>query len=318
MGGNPVLYTKKKVVSGNNNKLLLKRIIEYKYFYIMLIPAVVFYFIFSYVPLYGIIIAFREFSFRHIFGGEWVGLKYFREILTDRMITHVILNTLIINFGRLIFVFPIPIILALLLNEVSKSKLKRYCQTVFTFPHFISWVVAAGIITNLLNNAGVINQIITSLGGKSVDFLINPNLFRVLIFASDGWKEAGWSSIIYLATIAGINPELSEAAIVDGAKRHQVVKYIILPALRSVIGILFILSLANIMNTGFDQIMNLHNSAVYEISDTIDTYIYRRTFTLGASFSSSTAFGVMKSAFSLILIIAGNNAVKKINGQGMV
>jgi putative aldouronate transport system permease protein len=219
--------------------------------------------------------------------------------------------------GRILFEFPIPIILALLLNEIRKSATKRFYQTVFTFPHFISWVVAAGMMIDLLSDAGVLNQIIVLFGGQKINLLTDPGLFKALLFLSDNWKEVGWGTIIYLATIAGISPEIYEAAKVDGAKRFQLILHITWPALRYVMGILFILQIANIMNAGFDQIFNMYNPVVYGSSDIIDTYIYRRTFMVGESFSSSTALGVFKSVINVLLLYSANYMVKKINKQGI-
>lgn len=290
-----------------NTKLTVKRkksvwgtILYYRYFYILLIPAIIYYVVFCYLPMYGTTIAFREFSYTRIFGGEWVGLKYFNDMLIDRMFRKVIFNTIFISFGRIILEFPLPIILALLLNEVTRAKTKRFFQTVYTFPNFISWVVASGIIINLLSDGGILNQVIVALGGEKINIMTDPQSFLGLIFVSDNWKEAGWGTIIYIATIAGINPALYEAAMVDGAKRFQVMLHITWPALKSVMGILLILSIANVMNAGFDQIFNLYNPVVYDTADIIDTYIYRRTFMTGASFSSSTAFGLFKSAINVI------------------
>ena len=246
-----------------------------------------------------------------------MGLKYFNEMLVDRMFRKVLFNTVFISFGRILFEFPVPIILALLLNEITKTKFKRFFQTVYTFPHFISWVVAAGIVINILSDAGILNQLIVVLGGQKINVMTQPNSFLALVFISDNWKEAGWGTIIYLATIAGINPEQYEAAMVDGAKRFQIMFHVTWPALKSVMGILLILSVANVMNAGFDQIFNLYNPVVYDSADIIDTYIYRRTFISGASFSSSTAFGLFKSVINVFLLLIANFSVKKINNEGI-
>ncbi len=295
----------------------LKQVLYYKYFYVMLLPAIVYFFVFHYFPMYGSTVAFREFSYRNPFGGEWVGLKYFDRMMADPAFIKVFMNTLIISFGRNMFEFPVPILLALLLNEVRRQFAKRFFQTVFTFPHFISWVVAAGIVVNLLSDAGVINQIVVAFGGEKLDIMTDPGWFRALLFISDNWKEAGWGTIIYLATIASISPEIYEAAKVDGARRFQLMRHITWPAMRSVMGILLILQVANVMNAGFDQIFNMYNPVVYDSSDIIDTYIYRRTFIVGESFSSSTALGLFKSVINVILLFTANYVVKKINKQGI-
>ena len=267
--------------------------------------------------MYGITIAFREFSYRNPFGGDWVGLKYFKEMMRDTQFWVSFKNTLQISLGRLIFEFPAPIILALLLNEMWGARLKRVYQTVFTFPHFLSWVVGAGIVVNLIAESGAMNQILGAVGLPKLSILTNPSAFRPMLYISNLWKEAGWSAIIYLAAITSINPELYEAAYVDGAGRFQRMFHITLPSIRGTIGVLLILAIANIANAGFDQIFNLYNALVYDVADILDTYIYRRTFVSGLSFSSSAAQGIFKSVINLILLVTANTLTKKISGQGI-
>lgn len=298
---------------------LLDKMKYYKYFYILVLPAIVFYAIFAYFPMYGSLLAFKEFSYtKGILGGEWVGLKYFREIFTDTMFLKSFSNTLIIGIGRILFEFPVPIILSIFLNEVRKIKLQRFYQTVLTFPHFLSWIVVSGIMFNMLSDSGVLNQVITLLGGQKVNILTEPKTFRALLYATSNWKEAGWGTIIYLAAIAGVSQELYEAAAIDGAKRHHIMLYITWPAIRSVAGILLILSIGSFMNAGFDQILNMYNPIVYDVSDIIDTYVYRRTFITGLDFSSSTAIGLFKSVVNIILLFAANTLVKKTSGEGVI
>jgi ABC-type polysaccharide transport system, permease component len=301
--------------------VLLKRIKKYKYFYILLIPAAILYIIFSYVPMYGAILSFKEFDFsKGILRSPWTtmhGMQHFYDLLTDFEFKKSFLNTVVISFSRIIFEFPIPIILAFLINEVQRRKFKRVVQTVLTFPHFISWVVVMGIIFNLLSQDGVINQIITTLGGQKTSLMTQPTTFRALLYITDSWKEAGWSTIIYLAAISGINISLYEAAIVDGAKRLQLARYITWPAIKSVIGILLILNIANLMSAGFDQIFNMYNSAVYDVSDIIDTFIYRRTFINGMDLASSTAIGLFKSVINFAMLITANTVVTRSTGKGI-
>jgi len=303
------------------NKPLWKQILDCKYFYIMFIPTFVLYFIFSYVPLYGIQLAFKDLNFaKGITGSSWTsmhGLKHFYELLSNMEFQKAFSNTIIISIQRIIFQFPVPIILALLLNEIRKDSTKRIIQTVLTFPHFLSWIVVTGIFFNLLGDAGVLNEILAALGLKKVHFLTQASTFRGLLYITNNWKEAGWGTIIYLAAIAGISVELYEAAIVDGAKRFQLMRYITWPAIKSVIGVMLILAIANIMNAGFDQIFNMYNAAVYDKADIIDTYIFRRTFITGLDFASSTAIGLFKSVVNFIMLFAGNLAVKKITGKGI-
>lgn len=300
---------------------LLKEIGKYKYLYMLFLPAVAFYIIFCYVPMYGTILAFKEFDFsKGIIRSPWAsmhGLKHFYDIMNNADFKRSFMNTLFISFGRLLCEFPVPIVLALLINEIKSTKYKRFAQTVFTFPHFVSWVIGAGIFFNLLSADGIINQIIAASGGEKINFLTSTSLFRPLLYVSSNWKEAGWGTIIYLAAITGINPELYEAAIVDGAKRFQLVRYITWPAIRSVIGVMFILAVASIMNAGFDQIFNMYNAAVYRVADIIDTYVYRRTFIIGMDLASSTAVGLFKSVINFIMLITANTVIKKSTGRAI-
>ena len=296
----------------------IRQIFYYRYIYLMLLPLALYYIIFSYGPMYGATLAFKTFDYsKGIIGSPWIGFKNFTDLIFDFNFRSAFVNTLLISFGRIIFEFPVPIILALLINEVRSVRYKRFVQTVFTFPHFISWVIVTGIVFNLLSDQGVLNQILTVMGAQKANLLTEPSTFRALLYISDNWKEAGWGTIIYLATISSINIELYEAARVDGAMRFQMIRYITWPALRSVMGLMLILSIANCMNAGFDQIFNMYNAAVYNVSDIIDTFIYRRTFIDFMDFGSSTAVGLFKSVINLILLFTANFTVKRINGTGL-
>ncbi|HOJ10453.1 MAG TPA: ABC transporter permease subunit [Clostridiales bacterium] len=311
-----------KINKLNNSKnSLWKRMSYYKYFYLLILPAVIFYIIFSYMPMYGVVLAFKNFSYsKGILRSPWAarhGFEHFYRIFSDAAFKKAFANTLIISVQRIIFEFPVPIILALLINEIGKSKYKRFVQTVLTFPHFVSWIIVTGIFFNILSDQGVLNQIIVAFGGEKVSILTQKSTFRALLYVTNNWKEAGWGTIIYLAAISGVSIELYEAAIVDGAKRFQLVKYVTWPAIRSTIGIMLILAIANIMNAGFDQIFNMYNAAVYDVADIIDTLIYRRTFIIGADFSSSTAIGLFKSVVNFIMLFTGNAIVKKMSGRGI-
>lgn len=286
----------------------------------MFLPAFLLYAVFAYLPMYGVQLAFKDLSFaKGILRSPWTsmhGLKHFYSLLTNLDFQRAFRNTLIISVQRLAFEFPVPIILALLINEVRVVRLKRLYQTIFTFPHFLSWIVVTGVFFNLLSNAGVLNEVIVAFGGQRVALLTQESTFRSLLYATDNWKEAGWGTVIYLAAISGISVELYEAAIVDGAKRFQLVRHITWPAIVSVIGVMLILSIANVMNAGFDQIFNMYNAAVYSKVDIIDTFIYRRTFVTGLDFASSTAIGLFKSVINFIMLFAGNAIVKRVTGKG--
>lgn len=302
-------------------KSLLKRMIEYKYFYILVAPLLAYYIVFEYVPLYGLMLAFKEFNFsKGIWGSEWVGLANFREIFYLNDFWIAFRNTVIIAFGRLLFEFPVPIIVAILLNEVRTARLKKFYQVVYTFPHFLSWVIISGILINFLGAFGVLNQLLDIFGFQKVNLLVDPSSFRALIFSSSLWRDMGWGTIIYLAAIAGINPSLYEAASIDGANRLQRMWHITWPGLKSTVAILFILNVGAMMSSGgggFDQIFNLYNPAVYEKADILDTYIYRRTFSVGESFGTSTAVGLFKSIINFVLLYTANKAAKRLGQEGL-
>lgn len=297
------------------------RLYYYRYIYLLFLPALVYFVVFSYKPMYGAILAFKDLDFsKGITRSPWTtmhGFQHFYDLFTDLDFGTAFKNTVIISFQRIIFEFPVPIILAILINEIRKSRTRQVIQTVLTFPHFLSWIVVTGIFFNLLGDAGVINETLAALGLEKVHILTKANSFRGLLYFTSNWKEAGWGTIIYLAAITGINPSLYEAAIVDGAKRFQLIRYITWPAIKSVIGMMLILSIAGMMNAGFDQIFNMYNAAVYKKVDIIDTFIYRRTFITGLDFASSTAIGLFKSVINFILLFTANYTIRKSTGKGI-
>lgn len=311
--------TSKKLTTQKNSSTL-KTILHYKYFYIMLIPVIAWYAVFAYAPMYGITLAFKTFQYgKGILGSPWIGVQHFVDLMSDTGFWTAFKNTIIISLGKLLFHFPSPIILAILLNELVFRRTKRIFQTLLTFPHFVSWIVLAGIMTNILGQSGVINQIISALGGDSVPFLSDPSVFRPVIYISHIWKEIGWDSIIYIAALAGISPELYEAAKIDGANRWHQIRYVTWPGIRPTVAILFILTIGQMLNLGssFDQIFNLYSSPVYGVADTIDTFVYRTTFTTGADFGYMTAVGFLKSSINVIMIYLANAIVKKSGEQGL-
>ncbi len=293
----------------------------HKYLYLLALPLLAYYIVFDYIPLYGIILAFKEFNFaKGIWGSEWVGLANFREIFGLQDFWVAFRNTLIISLGRLVFEFPVPIAVALLINEVRRTRLKQFYQVVYTFPHFLSWVIVSGIMVNFLGAFGVLNQLLVLVGLEKVNLLVDPEYFRGLIYGSSLWKDMGWGTIIYLAAIAGINPALYEAASIDGANRFQQMLHITWPSLKSTVVILLILQIGRTMSSGgggFDQIFNLYNAAVYEKADILDTYIYRRTFAVGSSYGTSTAVGLFKSVINFVLLYAANKAAKRLGQDGL-
>lgn len=301
------------------DKSFRKKVFQHRYLYLMILPLLLYYVIFSFIPMYGVSLAFKEFNYgKGIMGSPWIGFQNFKDLFIYKDFWTAVRNTVIISLGRLIIEFPVPVIFALLMNEITKNKIKRVYQTIFTFPHFLSWVVLGGIVVNTFNDSGVINQILSVIGLEKANFLMNNSLFRPLLFGTNIWKEVGWGAIIYLAALSGINPELYEAAFVDGANRFQQMKAITLPGLKSTIIIMFILAIGGIMNAGFDQVFNLYNAAVYETGDILDTFIFRRTFSAGSSFSSSTAVGLFKSVIGFVFLYGTNFIVKKSGAEGIV
>lgn len=296
---------------------VLKRIIKYKMLYVMLLPAIVFLLIFNYAPMYGAIIAFKDFWVtKGILGSPWVGFEHFNTLFKTDKFWQVFRNTIEINLLRLLFGFPAPIILALLLNEVRHKLFKRSVQTIVYLPHFISWVTIAGIIFSILSDGGLVNSIIAAFGGENVSFLTSNSMFRPLLVISGIWKEVGWGTIIYMAALAGVNPDLYESATIDGANRFKQVIYITLPSMLPIISILLILNFGSMMNGGFDQVFNLYNPMVYESGDIIDTYVYRIGLTQG-KYSVATAIGLFLNVINFVLLIIVNHTSKRLSGQGI-
>ncbi|MCP3774050.1 ABC transporter permease subunit [Paenibacillus sp. MZ04-78.2] len=297
---------------------MLKDLVRDKYLYLLLLPGMLFIIVFKYIPMYGLVIAFQEYNILQGVGGsDWVGLYQFEKLFTMLDFTNVFKNTLIISTLKLVWGFPAPIVLALLLNEVKQLVFQRFVQTVVYLPHFISWVIFSGIIIIFLNPVdGLVNQVMGWFGGAPIDFLIEKSYFRSILVATDIYKEVGWGTIIYLAAISGISPQLYEAAIVDGAGRFRQMWNITLPSIRHVIVILFILSLGNILDAGFLQTLLLYNPLVMDVADIIDTYVYRKGI-VDASYSLGAAAGVFKSVIALILVAASNQLAKRFGEEGL-
>lgn len=291
--------------------------------YLLLVPALVFVLIFHIIPMYGITLAFKDYDmfltdspFRSILESPWVGLKYFRKLFARPEFIDAVRNTLIISVAKIVFVFPLPIIFAILLNEVKSSKFQKVLQTVVYLPHFLSWAVVAGIFVSLLGSTGLVNSFLVSAGFDKIDFLMSNHLFRPVLIFSDAWKEVGWSSIIYFAAIAGLDQECFEAARVDGANRMQQIWYVTIPGLMPTIVLMLILRVGSIMNAGFGQVLAMYNPTVYETGDIIETYIYR--IGLGKmDFSTGTAVGLFNSIIALILVVSSNAVAKKMSGKSI-
>ena len=297
-------------------KPFLKRIYEYRSLLLMLLPGILFFIIFCYIPMYGILLAFKDFRIMDgIMDSPWVGLKHFQKAFGDPYFLQVFKNSLLISIYKLVWGFPAPILFALLLNEVMNRRFKKLVQTVSYLPYFLSWVILGGIFINILSLNGPINAIISAMGLEARIFLADPGLFRSILVATDVWKGFGWGSVLYLAAISGIGEEMYESSYLDGANRFQRALYITIPSLAPVIVITLILSCSSILNAGFDQVFNLYNSMVMDVSDIIDTYVYRKGL-LDMDYSYSTAVGVFKSVVALVLIIGTNKAANKFGGKG--
>ena len=274
-------------------------------FHIMLLPAVILAFLFNYLPMFGVVMSFQNFKpWTGFFQSDWVGLAHFRAMFSRTDSVQVIWNTFIIASLKIVFIIAIPVAFALLLNEVRKMASKRTVQTLVYLPHFMSWVILGGILVDLLSpQSGLVNRLLQGLFGvEPIFFLGNGDWFRFTVVLSHIWKEFGFGTIIYLAALAGINPNLYEAAEVDGASRWQQTLFITLPALVPIIIVCTTLELSNILSAGFDQIFNLYNPMVYDKGDIIDTFVYRVGI-LDQQMSFSAAIGLFKSVISLVLVV---------------
>lgn len=298
-----------------------KKWLNYKYLYLMMVPGILFYLIFAYMPMWGIVIAFQDFTpMKGIAGSEWVGLKHFRNLFGSQQFFEIMGNTVLISFYKLLFGFPAPILLALLLNEVRHAAFKRVVQSVSYMPHFISWVIIAGIGYSLFNPYyGLIGVFVTDvLGLRYSDISTNQDYFRTYLVATHIWKTIGWGSIIYLAALSGVNPHLYEAASIDGAGRWKQMIYVTLPAIRNVVGIVFILSIGSLLSGDFEQIYLLAGTdpRLLEVADVFETYVYRSGI-LSFNFSLPTAVGLFQSFFAMILVVSVNWLAKKLDYEGI-
>ena len=277
-----------------------------KYIYIMLLVVVAWYVIFCYVPMYGAIIAFKDYSIgRGIFNSPWVGFTHFVSFFSDINFMRVVRNTFLINIYDILWGFPAPIIMALLLNEVRNQYFKKTIQTLSYLPYFISMVVVCGIIVDFTSTNGIINQLLSNFGFEKVNLLSKSEFFRTVYISSGIWQNVGWGSIIYLAALTNISPELYESAVIDGAGRWKQLIHITLPGIASTIIVLLILRMGSIMSVGFEKIILLYNPLTYETADVIASYVYRKGL-LNADYSYSTAIGLMNSVINFLFLVVSN------------
>lgn len=302
---------------GNFLASTVKDFKQNKYIYMMALPVLVYYAVFHYAPMYGVIIAFKKFSpAAGIMGSPWVGLQYFREFIESIYFWRLLNNTLMINVYELIFGFPAPIIFALLINEVKNRLFKKTVQTITYLPHFISVVVICGIIVDFVSSNGIINDLIVFFGGERSNLLSRPELFKTIFVSSGIWAGVGWGTIIYLAAMSGINPEIYEAAKIDGAGRFKQVWHVTLPGIAPTIVILLILRIGHMMDVGWQKVILLYNPLIYETADVISSYVYRRGIEQ-ASYSFSSAVGLFNSIINFILLIMANKISRQLKSTSL-
>lgn len=291
---------------------------KYWQYYLMMLIPVVYYIIFRYIPMFGNIIAFRRYrAGSSIFGDEWSGLRYFNQFIADQNFWRAFRNTLLLNFKYLLISFPLTLIFALLLNEIKNVAFKRIVQTISYLPHFISMVIVAGMVRELLSTNGPINNLIVSLGGEPITFIALPEWFTTIFVTSGIWQGIGWGTILYLAAMSGINPELYEAAALDGANRFQQCLHVTIPAILPTISTLLILNIGSLCGSAaFEKVFLLYNPTTYETADIIGTYVYRMGLQSG-NYSYATAVGLFQGIINLVLLTVANKASTKLSGSGL-
>lgn len=296
---------------------LKKDFIRYRYIYLMLLPVVIYYAVFCYGPMSKIVIAFQNFKpALGISGSKWVGMKYFIDFFTGPYAWRLIRNTLLLNILQIILAFPVPIILALLINEIQCRPYKKLVQTVSYMPHFISLVVMCSLLLTFSRSDGIFNDFLALFGVERSNLMANAKLFRPMYVLSGIWQEAGWGSIIYLATLSTIDPGLYEAAIIDGASRFQRMLYVSFPGLVPIIIVQLIMRVGNILTMGFEKVFLLYNPLTYDTADIISTYIYRQGLEL-TNYSYGTAVGLFNSAVNLLILVLANRLSRKATGESL-
>lgn len=280
-------------------------------FHLMMMPGMLFLLVFSYIPMFGIVMAFQDYSTgKGIMGSPFAGLKYFKYMFTLPDIAEIIRNTLVISAGKMIFTTLAALVFAILLNEIRMRWLKQSIQTIVYLPHFLSWVILASVVVNMFSLDGTVNQILGAFGLDAKNFLGSNHTFQPILIFTDVWKEFGYGSIVYLAAITSIDPGLHEAAAIDGATWRQRVLHITLPGMLTIILLMSVMNIANILNAGFDQVYNLYNPMVYDTGDIIDTYVYRMGL-IDHQYSFSTAVGLFKSVVGMVLMVSVNGISKR-------
>lgn len=303
--------------SGHSTKSLRAKLWSERYIFLLLLPGLIYFLTFKIIPIFGNVIAFQEFNpFKGMWASDWVGFANFRRIFEDSEVLRVLRNTLYISFMQIVFVFPAPILLAILLNEVANERVKKFIQSIVYLPHFFSWVVIISISMIFLKPEGIINQVLQSFGYDWVSFMTKPHLFVPIVIVELIWKETGWSTIIFLAALASINNELLEAAVMDGANRWKRIWSIIIPSISGTIIILIILRLGTVLDSGFEQIFLMLNPFNKEIGNVLDTFVYEKGIKQ-SDYSFSTAVGLFKGVVGLVLVLGANRIAKRFGHDGL-
>ncbi|WP_408638552.1 ABC transporter permease [Paenibacillus baimaensis] len=292
--------------------------VQQKWMYVLAMPGILYFILFKFAPLWGLLIAFKEYNpYKGLWGSSWIGLTNFTEMFASQTFYIMLRNTFAINIFGIIFMFPVPILLALMLNEVRHEVFKRINQSIVYLPHFLSWVVVASMTFFMLStDVGIVNKMISSLGFETVSFLSTPNYYWGLITLQSMWKEVGWGTIIFLAAMAGVDPQQYEAAVIDGASRFKQIWHVTLPAIRPTIIILLILRLGHMADVGFEQLLLMNNPLVTSVSQVFDTYAYTIGI-LGGKISVGVTVGMFKGVVGLVLVMLSNYVVKKMGQEGI-
>lgn len=294
-----------------------KKMVKSKYLYVLMLLPVLYYITFHYMPMYGVIVAFKDYNIvKGVMGSPWAGTKWFEKFLMDPYFWKLVRNTLLLSFYGLLFGFPVPIIIAVLLNEVNNRKFKRVIQSISYLPHFISTVVVCGMIVNFLASDGLVNNLLEVFGKDPIQFLMYPEYFRTIYVSSNIWQNAGWNSIIYLAALTALDQEVMDAALIDGANRLQRIRHVSLPCIAPTISTMLIMQVGRMMNVGYEKVLLLYNGSTYETADILSTYVYRRGV-LGNNFSYATAVGLFQSVIAVILLVSANKISKKLSETGL-
>lgn len=304
---------------GRTNKISLKRAVcKYHNYYLMLLPGLIFVVMFLYIPIFYNFIAFKDYQiFNGPFGSPWCGLDNFEKLFRTPDFIRIMKNTFALCFWKILIGFPIPVLLALLLNEVTNKWFKKTVQTIVYLPHFISWVIIASLATTLLSPTdGAINMLLGKLGIEPIFFMGDSKYFRGVLVATDIWKEMGWSAIIYLAALADVPVDLYEAATVDGASKLQKMRYVTIPCIMPTVIIMLLLRIGGILNSNFEQVFTMYNSSVYDVADIIDTYVYRMGI-IQVEYGFSAAAGLFKSIISFVMVVTCNWLTKKAGQESL-